>query len=208
MKPHLDYCSFVWNPPLVKDQEALESVQKFALRPHYELSCFTFICSPCKNWLLLFFFCIYIVPVSCGTLYHLLFCSYVLVPLLNTNLKIFCNFLSFIFAHSGSVLVLALVLFDMSCIYTFLYRSHKEKTTTKTCGTRRRETSKLYTACFSGFHPKAIHSFLSCTMKYVYCSGMSPDPYTCYTSRTRYAPYVIYQLILKLGPPDYLMITS
>ena len=38
VKPHLNYCSFVWDPPLVKDQEALESVQKFALR----------LC--CKNW--------------------------------------------------------------------------------------------------------------------------------------------------------------
>ena len=38
VKPHLDYCSFVWDPPLFKDQEALESVQKFALR----------LC--CKKW--------------------------------------------------------------------------------------------------------------------------------------------------------------
>ena len=38
VKPHLDYCSFVWDAPLVKDQEALESVQKFALR----------LC--CKKW--------------------------------------------------------------------------------------------------------------------------------------------------------------
>ena len=32
VKPHLEYCSFVWDPPLVQHQEALESVQKFALR--------------------------------------------------------------------------------------------------------------------------------------------------------------------------------
>ena len=38
VKPHLEYCSFVWDPPLVKNQEALESVQKFALR----------LC--CKKW--------------------------------------------------------------------------------------------------------------------------------------------------------------
>ena len=38
VKPHLNYCSSVWDPPLVKDQEALESVQRFALR----------LC--CKNW--------------------------------------------------------------------------------------------------------------------------------------------------------------
>ena len=114
VKPHLDYCSFVWDLPLVKDQEVLESVQKFALRlcckkwsaaylqlldstglttlsaerkiaklcflytivnnltsfpvniirfrspvPFHIRSCHAllFICSPCKNWLLLFFFC-------------------------------------------------------------------------------------------------------------------------------------------------------
>ena len=38
VKPHLNYCSFVWDLPLVKDQQALESVQKFARR-----QC-------CKNW--------------------------------------------------------------------------------------------------------------------------------------------------------------
>ena len=38
VKPHLNDCSSVWDPPLVKVQEALESVQKFALR----------LC--CKNW--------------------------------------------------------------------------------------------------------------------------------------------------------------
>ena len=38
VKPHLEYCSFVWDPPLVKNQEALKSVQKFALR----------LC--CKKW--------------------------------------------------------------------------------------------------------------------------------------------------------------
>ncbi len=38
VKLHLNYCSIVWDPPLAKDQEALESVQKFALR----------LC--CKNW--------------------------------------------------------------------------------------------------------------------------------------------------------------
>jgi len=30
VKPHFNYCSFVWDPPLVTDQEALESIQKFA----------------------------------------------------------------------------------------------------------------------------------------------------------------------------------
>ena len=34
----LNYCSFMWDPPLVKDQEAMELVQKFALR----------LC--CKTW--------------------------------------------------------------------------------------------------------------------------------------------------------------
>ena len=38
VKPHLNHCSSEWDPPLVKDQEALESVQKFALK----------LC--CKNW--------------------------------------------------------------------------------------------------------------------------------------------------------------
>ena len=38
VKPHLEYCSFVWDPPLFKNQEALKSVQKFALR----------LC--CKKW--------------------------------------------------------------------------------------------------------------------------------------------------------------
>ena len=38
VKPHLEYCSFVWDSPLVKNQEALKSVQKFALR----------LC--CKKW--------------------------------------------------------------------------------------------------------------------------------------------------------------
>ena len=28
VKPHLNYCSYMWDPPLVKDQKALESVQK------------------------------------------------------------------------------------------------------------------------------------------------------------------------------------
>ena len=35
VKLHLNYCSFLWDLPLVKDQEALESVQKFALRLCY-----------------------------------------------------------------------------------------------------------------------------------------------------------------------------
>ena len=181
--PHLEYCSFVWDPPLVKDQEALESVQKFALRlcckkwsaaylilldstglttlsaePKIAKMCFLYkivnnltsfpaniirFRSPvpfhirsCHALLLsvphvrtgyCYFYFVHIVPVSCGTLYHLLFCSHVLVPLLNTNLKIFCNFLSSILAHSGSVLVLALVLFDMSCTHFCIYKSHKEK---------------------------------------------------------------------------------
>ena len=38
VKPHLNYCSSMWDPPLVKFQEALESVQKISLR----------LC--CKNW--------------------------------------------------------------------------------------------------------------------------------------------------------------
>ena len=38
VKPHLNYCSFTWDPPLVKDQEALDSVQKCVLR------------HSCKNW--------------------------------------------------------------------------------------------------------------------------------------------------------------
>ena len=36
VKPHLQYCSFVWDPPLLKDQQALEKVQKFALRMCYK----------------------------------------------------------------------------------------------------------------------------------------------------------------------------
>ena len=36
IKPHFQYCSFVWDPPLLKDQEALEKVQKFALRMCYK----------------------------------------------------------------------------------------------------------------------------------------------------------------------------
>ena len=38
---------------------------------------------------------LYIVPVSCGILYHFMFCSHILLPLLNINLKIYCNFLLF-----------------------------------------------------------------------------------------------------------------
>ena len=38
VKPHLNYCSSAWDPPLVKDQEALESVQKFALKLCYKNS--------------------------------------------------------------------------------------------------------------------------------------------------------------------------
>ena len=53
---------------------------------------------------------LYIVPVSCGILYQSMFCSNALLPLSNVILKIYCNF----FLHSGSVLVLALVLFDRS----------------------------------------------------------------------------------------------
>ena len=65
---------------------------------------------------------LYIVPVSCGILYHFMFCSHVLLPLSNINLYniIYCNFFPFILAHSGSVLVLAFVLFDMSCFVHFL----------------------------------------------------------------------------------------
>ena len=32
IRPHLDYCSMVWDPYLVKDTEALEKVQRFGLR--------------------------------------------------------------------------------------------------------------------------------------------------------------------------------
>ena len=115
VKPHLNYCSFTWDPPLVKDQEALESVQKCVLRHScknwsavylklldstdlttlnaerkipklcflYKIvtnltsnfqgtssgsdflfdftlgACFSFVCSPSKNWILLSFFCTY-----------------------------------------------------------------------------------------------------------------------------------------------------
>jgi len=38
VKPHLQYSSFVWGPPLLKDQQAFEKVQKFASR----------MC--CKHW--------------------------------------------------------------------------------------------------------------------------------------------------------------
>ena len=38
---------------------------------------------------------LYIVPVSCGILYHFMFCSHVLLPLSNINFKIYCNFLTF-----------------------------------------------------------------------------------------------------------------
>ena len=48
-----------------------------------------------------------------------MFCSHVLLPLSNTgiNFKYTVTFYPFILAHSGSVLILALVLFDMSCTY-------------------------------------------------------------------------------------------
>ena len=32
IRPHLEYCAIVWDPHLVKDVEALEKVQRFALR--------------------------------------------------------------------------------------------------------------------------------------------------------------------------------
>ena len=54
---------------------------------------------------------LYTVPVSCGILYHSMFCSHALLPLSNVILKIYCNFFAL------GVLVLALVLFDMSCTY-------------------------------------------------------------------------------------------
>ena len=31
IRPHLEYCSIVWNPYLAKDTEALEKVQRFGL---------------------------------------------------------------------------------------------------------------------------------------------------------------------------------
>ena len=54
---------------------------------------------------------LYIVPLSCGILYHFMFYSHVLSLLSNINLKTYCNlFYTFIFAHSGSVLVLLVLL--------------------------------------------------------------------------------------------------
>ena len=38
---------------------------------------------------------LYIVPVSCGILYHFMFYSHVLLPLSNMNFKIYCNFFYF-----------------------------------------------------------------------------------------------------------------
>ena len=35
---------------------------------------------------------LYIVPVSCGILYHSMFSSHALLPLSNVILKIYCNF--------------------------------------------------------------------------------------------------------------------
>ena len=32
IRPHLEYCSIVWDPYLVKESEALEKVQRFGLR--------------------------------------------------------------------------------------------------------------------------------------------------------------------------------
>ena len=70
---------------------------------------------------------LYIVPVSCEILYHFMFCSHVVLPLLNINLKIYCNFLLLNTCTLGQCpCISSCAIYIWHVLYTFLYKSHKK----------------------------------------------------------------------------------